>query len=269
MNDLSIDLSKFPERFSDKNLSIGSSVGFIFGKNGTGKTTITDCIKEQFSDKYDVRIFKDFSGIAENDKLNAIALGKENAKIQEKIEKIDNEITEIKKETEKSEDRNDNLFRKSENATQEYNEQYEKIENFYQTSAKGIKNQTNPQIAKTSYDKNAFKNEIAQAKLLSNDEIRQHEETIKSEEKKIEITPFPDINLPDFLKTVNEILQSAVSPLKKIDELANNPKKQNFAKQGMEAHEHKAAKNAHFAAMKSAKNGGNDWAVILIMRSKI
>lgn len=85
---ISIDLSKCFGCFekNSQEISIKNNINFIFGKNGTGKTTITNEIENQLSEKYDVRIFKDFDGVAENGRLDAVALGKRNAEIQKKID---------------------------------------------------------------------------------------------------------------------------------------------------------------------------------------
>lgn len=74
MADISLDL-KDSKLFSDNELEINEKVCFIFGKNGTGKSTLVSLFKEQISN-YDVNIFNGFDGvIGENKKLNAIVLG--------------------------------------------------------------------------------------------------------------------------------------------------------------------------------------------------
>jgi len=57
-------------------------VNFIFGKNGTGKSTITSLIAQTMNSDVDVRIFQGFDSVlGEDDKLNAVILGEENTKI--------------------------------------------------------------------------------------------------------------------------------------------------------------------------------------------
>ena len=53
--------------FKDDELVLDKSINFIFGKNGTGKTTISDLIKEQNRES-DVCIFKGFDGVIDNNK---------------------------------------------------------------------------------------------------------------------------------------------------------------------------------------------------------
>ena len=81
MADLKIDLSQHTDKYvtSSLELSISKKINFIFGKNGTGKTTIADEIVRQFANNYSVHVFKDFDGVALNERLDAVALGTENA----------------------------------------------------------------------------------------------------------------------------------------------------------------------------------------------
>lgn len=67
-----IDLSKHKDKYAGGNLEldITKKVNFIFGKNGTGKTTIADEIAGQFSGQYAVHVFKDFDGVAINERLD-------------------------------------------------------------------------------------------------------------------------------------------------------------------------------------------------------
>ncbi|MDR1285537.1 MAG: AAA family ATPase [Campylobacteraceae bacterium] len=249
MSDLKIDLSYYDERFiQDSKLIITKKINFIFGKNGTGKTTITETIKNQFSAKYNICIFEGFEGIIrENHGLDAIALGVENAEIQQKVDEIDIEISNIKKEIEKPEDNTENFFTKLEKASENCKKQFDKIDNFCAESAKQIKEQSSPQIAKTNYNKNDFKNEINKAKLLSDNEIKKYKTTIKSEKKDdvIKIS-FPEIVLSKYLKSTNEVLLSHVSQRQIIAELDDNIDKQNFAKEGMRIHKHENGERCIF-----------------------
>lgn len=89
----SLDLTDV-ECFAKENnkLEIKKNINFIFGKNGTGKSTLTRLIKEQKSDEYDVRIFDGFEGVVGKDnKLNAVVLGEKNNEIDNKIKKYEND----------------------------------------------------------------------------------------------------------------------------------------------------------------------------------
>ena len=83
--EMKIDLSMV-DIFEDSELELDKKITFIFGKNGTGKSTFTEEIKKMTSD-YDVSIFQGFNNIIdENHQLNAVVLGEENIAINAKIE---------------------------------------------------------------------------------------------------------------------------------------------------------------------------------------
>lgn len=239
---IKINLSQHINKFAADclEISITKKINFIFGKNGTGKTTIADELVSQFSGKYTVHVFKDFDGVAVNERLDAVALGTENAEIQKQIDAKDGEIAIIAKEVETPEEDTENLFTKAASAKKSLGEQQKKIEDFFIKSAQQIKNQSNPNIASTSYDKNGFKNEISKAKTLTDEEVAANKDTIKAD-KKPDIAPvtLPVIDLGAYLKSTNEVLEASVKQPATIPELNDNAQKQQFAKTGLDIHEHK------------------------------
>lgn len=73
-----------------------STVNVIYGKNGTGKSTLTKKIKEEYQDQYDIRVFDGFKSILNSDEtLNTITLGQKNNQVETKIKQIESEIEEI------------------------------------------------------------------------------------------------------------------------------------------------------------------------------
>lgn len=71
-----INLSNYSFAFSKSELSDLKRKNFIYGKNGTGKSSLVKAIREQYSDTYDIRVFDGWRGIIkENNYLDAIALG--------------------------------------------------------------------------------------------------------------------------------------------------------------------------------------------------
>ena len=90
---MKIDLSSV-NIFEDNELELDKKITFIFGKNGTGKSTITEEIKKLNSD-YDVSVFQGFNNIIdENHRLNAVVLGEENLIINTQIKQKKKELTE-------------------------------------------------------------------------------------------------------------------------------------------------------------------------------
>jgi len=250
MSGLRIDLSAHTDKFIDssRELLIDKNINFIFGKNGTGKTTITDEILEQFSDQYNVCVFKDFDGIAENNRLNAVALGTENAKIQQQIDAIDRDIKNIRKDVEVPvEKATQNLFTRAEKAKADFNKHEAAINKFYRDAAQQIKNINNPTVAVPSYNLNHFRDEISKANKLTDEEIAAHKNIIKADKKDdIKSTTFPSIDLGSFLSSTNEVLASSVTRPQSIPELQDSPEKQQFAKQGMDIHVHEAGEVCAF-----------------------
>ena len=79
-----LDLSSI-EVFEEDQIDFDKRVTFIFGKNGTGKTTIAEEMKK-LTPGYDVMTFQGFANIIdENKRLNAVVLGEENATISRQI----------------------------------------------------------------------------------------------------------------------------------------------------------------------------------------
>ena len=234
-NDLSLDLTKLKDRFKSDRLIISKKPNFIFGKNGTGKTTITDAIKEQFSGSHQVLIFKDFDGVTDNSRLNAIALGVENAEIQRKIDDIDKRILDYNKELLPSEDKKENLFHKAEKARLGYEKQQNKINAFFTKSTREI---TKSQRLGRTYDKNKFKKDIESNPVIySKDELETNKKTLQDPKK--DTVPNYDIsnlNNERLLGAVNEILSLKVNPATRIEELDRSPEKQEFAKEGLRIH---------------------------------
>ena len=93
---MKIDLSNVT-LFDRDILDINKPVNFIFGKNGTGKSTLSRLIKEQNPDK-DVRIFHGVESVATDGELNSVILGQENILAQKNIEKLNKEIENLQSE---------------------------------------------------------------------------------------------------------------------------------------------------------------------------
>lgn len=246
---MKIDLSNHADKYASGSLEldITKKVNFIFGKNGTGKTTIANEIAGKLDGQYAVHVFKDFDGVAINERLDAVAIGTENAEIQKQIDGIDRDIVDISKELEQPEDKTSNLFTKARDAKKALDDQSKKMDDFFKTSAQAIKNKSNPQIAKTTYYLNDFKNEISSAKLLTDTEARANKDIVSADQKADVIgVTLPTIDLAGYLASTNEVLESSVNQPGSIPELKDSPEKQQFARNGMDVHEHKQGEACAF-----------------------
>lgn len=237
MTTIDINLSQYPDRFKDKKISFTEGKpAFIFGRNGTGKTTITNAIIEQYRDSYDVRVFKDFENVAENKQLNAIALGEENSEIQGKINDLNRKIDELN-ETIIDDDinYNNNLCAEFKKSERSYNECSKKIEKFFTNSAAQITRKCN---LGRNYNKNNFKDDIKLNPVeLKEDELKNNNSIIKEDKKEIvNLSPIEDYELKKILTSANEIIRTETPQPTNLPELSDNPDKQNFARQGMRLH---------------------------------
>jgi wobble nucleotide-excising tRNase len=245
-----INLSNHPDKFTAncQEFEVEKRVNFIFGKNGTGKSTIAKEIHNQFSNDYDVCVFQDFEGVVENSRLNAVALGATNTAIQKKIDGIDKEISSILKETEQPNNKyEDTLFTRAEKSQKAFGEQDKKIKKFYTTAASRIKNIKNPSIANPSYNTKDFQADIIKACALSDEAVSAYKKIIKAD-RKSDISPmvFSGIDLSSYVESTNDILQSSVTQPQKIPGLDGNTEKQAFARQGMNIHKHIAGEKCAF-----------------------
>ena len=240
---MKIDLRN-EELFYEDEINFDKNLNFVFGKNGTGKSTLTKLLKEQGKVNYDVRVFQGFENmIGENNRLNAVILGEENNEIAQEIEnmkkdikKKEEEIDKIDSEIKEPKDNSENLWKKVEEIKRIAEQKDTQIQNFYSKSASEIKNMTNPQISKTTYNKSDFILEKKNAKLLSEIEIQNLKQIIKTEVKIAQKIEFPNINLKDELKRVNLILEKKVEEKVRITRLENNEEKRDFARKGLHLH---------------------------------
>lgn len=242
MRELELNL-RDTQIFSNDELNINKRLSFIFGKNGTGKSTLTSIIDEQAVD-YDVHIFQGFDGIVgEDDRLNAVVLGEENNEIDKQIKELelqienkDKKIQEIKNDIYENIENKDNFYFHLSKSKKEYEDFKNQIEKFYSQSAREIKIKTNPQISSTSYNNTKFKSDIPSARLLLDDEVVKYIELIKADEKTAKYITNVDINLNDLLTKTNEILLDKVEEREEIFEISGDQNKRIFAEQGLEIH---------------------------------
>lgn len=213
-------------------------VNFIFGKNGTGKSTIAKLLKDQFSQRYNVQSFAGFSEyIANNDSLNAIALGKSNATIQRQIDALNEKIQKLSNELDENY-ATDNCAARLAQAQKEVNDKKKNLEDLFSKCARDLKNMSRPQIASPTYNKRNFEDEIKYAQKLGDTEIANAKQECQATKMPAPQTvTYPDIDIQELTKTVNELLTASISATIKLPEIGDNPAKQAFAKKGMEVHD--------------------------------
>lgn len=178
---------------------------FIFGKNGTGKSSITEEIVKQYSEKYEVKIFQGFDRIVrEHGGLNIISLGVENVALQPLIEEKETKLKNLSYEITLVENAN-NTYSILEEKKNNLKQIEDRIDSIHQNAARNIKN-TIPEISGSNYFKNHFKRDICFAHKLNSEEVSKERAIFRQEEvnmgSKIQ---FPKIDLANLIKDTNEI----------------------------------------------------------------
>ncbi|MDA5457669.1 AAA family ATPase [Weissella confusa] len=251
MTEITIDLKEqhFEDGiriFKDDQVLLNNK-NFIFARNGSGKSTFSKLIADKYSEDFDVRLFAGFDELlGENTRLDAFALAVDagsNEKLileKEKQREAKNvELQAYQKDLGIGADvEEENLQTRLTAANTNVEVLENQLTKNYRTAASQIKRMTDPQIAKTSYDINNFQGEIDNAKKLSDDDINIYKQTIKSDPKNANIITWTNIDLAMQLENVNEIITSAVHQRVEIPRLKDDPKKTQFAKEGLEIHNH-------------------------------
>lgn len=229
---MKIDLSNVT-LFDRDSIDINKPVNFIFGKNGTGKSTLSRLIKEQNPDK-DVRIFHGVESVAIDGKLNSVILGQENILAQKNIEKLNKEIENLQSDKQVKEEEKKELENKIAEKKKEINKIERLIDKFLAEKASEIKN--NPlHVATPNYNVLLIKKELKYAFKLSEDEKQECKENIKIDIKTAKNIPIVNIEFKSLLDETNKLLNSAIEEEKDIIRLSSN-QKINFAKTGFEIH---------------------------------
>lgn len=155
------------DRFSTNRLDNLKLKNFIYGKNGTGKSSIATCIEEQYSEDYDVRVFQGYERIiAEQGQLNSITLGIKNVELQPKIEKAEALVLDLQKELGNKES---GLYKDLNNQLEKVRQVKSDLDRFFTNSARKLKNE-NSELVGITYNKNGFKSDISLRKKASDEE---------------------------------------------------------------------------------------------------
>ena len=238
---ISIDLSN-EILFIDNTINFNDKVTFVYGRNGTGKSSLSKIIKDQLLDR-EVSVFQGYESIlGENKKLNAVILGEKDKLIDSQISELEDEmksiqakIVEIKQNTEKPDDGKTNYYTNLQEAKSAYASHDSAFKKKKSEAAARIKNMQ-PQIAPPTYDVRDFAKDIPLAKELNPENKKHHELMLKSETKTAPDIVFPSFDFFDLLKRANIILVKKVIERTLIDRLENNEDKRKFAEEGMRLH---------------------------------
>lgn len=123
---LEIDLSNC-QLFDVDKIKFSHKVNFVYGRNGTGKSTLVNIIAGQVPSE-ECHIFQGYDKVlGDNHKLNAVVLGEKNVEIdrnikiiEEKINLCESKIQKIIEKITKTKDCTSNLWTIKEDAQQEF-----------------------------------------------------------------------------------------------------------------------------------------------------
>ncbi len=260
MANLSVDLSKqeYPVfNINENHLLDLKPINFIFGRNGTGKSTLANLISQQYSENsdYSVYIFTGMEGLLVDNRLNGIILGHENRDAKIKIDEIDAELK-LKGESLDILDENykallwkpeygeqgikkSKEFSEKESAKEAYNNKNIYLDNFYIYSARQVR-EYDDKIKLTllpSYNKNSFKDEIPDAQKVSDKEFEKLKLQLgDSAKEKISSYNKTRHNYNKLLNEVNDVVQKELKQCVNLDEMDDNAQKKSFALLGKEIH---------------------------------
>lgn len=234
-----IENLKLPkDRFSNPELNGLKLKNFIFGKNGTGKSTITKVIQSQYGEEYDIRVFQGYENIViEKEGLNVISLGAENVKLQPEIDAKEKLIKTIECEVSESELFPDNLYAKLNRQKELVNKLKEEIDSFYSRSAAFIK-KNYVQLVGPNYTKIPFEADIS--KVTTSSKIDWEKAQNDFNQGTVEIgSPYSYYkqSIARFLDPVNKIL--TVEIVKKVMLEFDTQVEQEWVHQGIELHKDK------------------------------
>ncbi|CAM4234292.1 hypothetical protein AT575_00285 [Streptococcus penaeicida] len=221
--------------FDCDELLLDKPINFIFGKNGTGKSTITRLVKEQICDK-DIRVYQGINSVMTSGRLNSVILGEENIAAQKEIEKCESEIAKIIEDKQNFEEIKNSYNIEINSIDKKKQAQSNKLKNFYISSAREIKN--NPiHIARTSYNQSAFREEIKYAFHLSEDERNKCKEYLRIDEKISIFINLPEVDFSLLQDNTKNIFEKKIEEERVIKRL-DSESKINFAKRGLDIHDH-------------------------------
>lgn len=221
------------DRFSIQKLDNLKQKNFIYGKNGAGKSSITEAIREQYGATYDVRIFQGFNSVADNERLDAISLGAENAELQPQIEVVNKKIDDIRLQVQESD--TENLYKQFEQAKSELGDYQNNLNRFYSTSASELKH-SHTELTGANYNTRNFQNDIPNSLELNDGEAKRLE-NLKNQVALPQVieqqVAFEDLG--KYLTATNSVLTTELVP--SIILKFKSSQEANWVREGMHYHE--------------------------------
>lgn len=215
--------------FISNELSLDKKLNFIYGKNGTGKSTLTKVIVDNYnSDSLKVCAFQGFGSIiGENSLLNAIVLGEKNKDIEKKIEEYNAQNKILLDNLQTLENSiNKNIDGSKANQQKKLEDQIVTLNNkegrFLRDAASEMSRLYDKKLIldNRTYNKNSIKDKIGEARIISDTEVNEAKETLYMEiTDKVGMISYDLFKRPeDFLNEVNKVL-GLISEEKSIVEL--------------------------------------------------
>ena len=221
------------DRFSVQILDNLKRKNFIYGKNGAGKSSITEVIRAQYGETHDVRIFQGFNSVAENERFDAISLGIENAELQPQIEAVNKKIDDIKLQIQETDD--ENLYKRFRHAESELSNYQTARKHFYSSSASELKNSYTG-LTGANYTTRNFQNDIPNSLELNDGEVKRLE-NLKNQDALRQVieqqVAFEDLG--KYLTATNDILTTELIPSIILKFKSNQ--EANWAREGLHYHE--------------------------------
>lgn len=212
-----------------------SRCNLFFGRNASGKSSITRFIDKKYSDKYDVEIFnKGKRYVSKNHKLEALVLGKDNATIDNKLSKYDGDVKNYHEQKHIIKDDYDTF-------NHDYTIVKDQLDNWYKHNAKHLKDVNVSKMNKAGF-KTALKRSIYNKdnpQKLSVNQIERYKDVVNEPSKKNLNTKIilPEIDLTDIYKNLTKIsnISNKYLKLKNLPGI-NSDKGVSFAIQGVRIH---------------------------------
>ena len=224
------------DRFNVVKLKDIKKKTFIYGKNGTGKSSIVECIQKQYSNEYDIKVFQGYERIiADYGKLGLISLGVENVEIQKQIKEKEAEIKLLEADLDDTPEDRETLQKRYNKQEVILNKEEKIMLDFYRKSASELKN-SKPSVFKSNYNKKDFEEDVKQLKVYTERELDEAKKNF--EQRTIKIDPITNYSLEELSQLGQKINQLLVKEVIESVELTfNTQQERTWVQEGVYLHE--------------------------------